>query len=67
MKKIILQKDLPKIITLNNFEEIEVNKKIYSKDKFEKYLKNFKIKQINFVTVKKKKQLKEYIFKNNLF
>ena len=24
-----------------------------SKDKFEKYLKNFKIKQINFVTVEK--------------
>ncbi len=62
------KKDLPKIITLNNFEDDRGKlSKIYSKDKFEKYLKNFKIKQINFVTVKKKGTIKGIHFQKQPF
>ena len=58
-KNNFFKQDYPKIIKLNNFEDFRGKlSKIYSADKFKKYIKNFKIKQINYVTVKNKGTIK---------
>ena len=58
-KNNFFEQDYPKIIKLNNFEDFRGKlSKIYCADKFKKYIKNFKIKQINYVTVKNKGTIK---------